>query len=73
VSATSDDVVAYATRRTRLNRLFELLWKRRRNRRAVGERKIDPPESRTFSDPEMYDERSTDAEIIFMSMMWPGM
>jgi hypothetical protein len=71
MSATSDDVVAYATRRTRLNRLLERLWQRRRNRPAVGERTIDSPETGLFCDSEMYGERS--AEIIFMSMMWMGM
>jgi hypothetical protein len=68
VSATSDDVV-YAVRRPRLNRLLELLRKRRGHRPAIGEREINSSET----DSEMYDERSTDAEIIFMSMMWPGM
>jgi hypothetical protein len=71
VRATSDDVAVYAARRVRLNRLRKLLEKRRRNRPAIGERTIDPPETGLFFDSEMYGERST--EIIFMSMMWMGM
>ena len=72
MSATPDDVV-YAVRRPRLNRLLELLRKRRGHRPAIGEREINSPETGLIFDSEMYDERSTDAEIIFMSMMWPGM
>jgi hypothetical protein len=72
VSATSDDVV-YAVSRPRLNRLLELLRKRRGHRPAIGEREINSPETELIFDSEMHDERSTDAEIIFMSMMWPGM
>jgi hypothetical protein len=72
VSATSDDVV-YAVRRPRLNRSLELLRIRRRHRPAIDEREIDSPETGLISDSELYDKRSTDAEIIFISMMWPGM
>ena len=72
MNITSDDV-AYAIRRPRLNRLLELLWRRRRNRSAASERKIDPPETGLFFDSEMYDERFRESEILFMSMMWMGM
>jgi hypothetical protein len=71
VSATSDNVV-YAVRRPRLNRLLELLRMRRRHRPAIGEREIDSSETGLIPDSEMYDKRSSDAEIIFISMMWAG-
>jgi len=73
VSDTSNDVIVYAARHTRLNRFLELLWKRRRNRPGAGERKIDPRETDPFSKLRMYDEGSTESEIIFMSIMWMGM
>jgi hypothetical protein len=71
VTTAFDDVVSnYAARRTGLARLLELIRKRRRNRSAVGDRKIEPPEK---TDLFLFGERSTEAEIIFMSMMWMGM
>ena len=73
MSATSDDVVAHLARRTRLSRLIELLWKRRRNRPSVEERSIDPVETEFFLDSKIYDEGPAESEIIFMSTMWLGM
>lgn len=72
MSVTSDDVV-YAVRRPLRNRFLELFRKRRRHRPAIAERQTDLPEGGFIFDSEIYDGRSRDAEIIFMSMMWPGM
>jgi hypothetical protein len=67
MSAASDDiVVTYAASRSGLARLLEFIQKRRRNRPAVDEREIDPPEN---TDLFLFGERSTESEIIFMSMM----
>ena len=71
MSAISDDIVAYAVRRPRLNRLIELLWKHPRNRPANDERRTDPLDSDVFSD--MYGDRFSESETIFMSIMWLGM
>ena len=72
MSNAFDDVAAYAVRYPRLNQLLERLWKRRRNRPAVGERNVDPPETGLFFDSELCGER-TESEIILMSMIWMGL
>jgi hypothetical protein len=73
VSATTDNVVLCAARRPRLNRLLELLRKRRRNRPANGESRTGPFDGGVFADADMYGDRFSESEIIFMSMMWMGM
>jgi hypothetical protein len=73
VSATSDDVIAYAAWRPRLNRLLNLLWKSRRNRPAISEKEVDPPETSPPSDSVIYGDHLIESEIIFMSTMWTGM
>jgi hypothetical protein len=73
MSATSHNVIADTALRSGLDRLLKLLWKRQRDRAAVGKRKIDPLRTGLLLDSEMSGDGSVEAEVIFCSMMWLGM
>jgi hypothetical protein len=70
MNATSDDVVAYTARRPGLDRLLELLWKRRRKNPEAGNKITNSPETGLLLESEAYGERPAELELIFMSMMW---
>ncbi|HTT79033.1 MAG TPA: hypothetical protein VMF86_05070 [Stellaceae bacterium] len=70
MNATSDDIATYTARRSGLDWLLELLWKRRRKTSKAGKNKINSSETGPLRESEIYADRSPEWEVIFMSMMW---
>jgi hypothetical protein len=69
MSASRDDASTYYTRGSGLGRLIEFLWKVRRNTTAVSEKTIDPADTSLFFDSAIAGDRSTESELLFISII----